>query len=79
MKPRIVLFAILTTALLGGAAPSGGDASGCSWYSGSPGYGGCRSGSGSCYECDYNRGGAQTRCWENGDGSVAFCIDHQDI
>ncbi len=59
------------------AAPLEGDASGCSWSSGSPTFGGCTSGSGSCYDCYYNSGGAGTHCYENGDGSIAYCIDFQ--
>ncbi len=60
------------------ASPVEGDASGCSWSSGSPSYGGCSAGSGSCYDCYYyspHSGG--THCYENGDGSIAYCVDYQ--
>lgn len=78
MTKRTILVALALTALLGTAAPSGGDASGCSFYHGTPSFGGCGSGTGSCYYCEYNRGGAFSHCWENGDGSIAFCIDYRD-
>ncbi len=78
MKSKLWLSALLV--MIGSAwsgSPAGGDASGCSWNAGSPFFGGCTGGSGSCYDCYYNEGGAGTRCYENADGSVAFCIDFQ--
>ncbi len=59
------------------ASPVEGDASGCSWSSGTPSLGGCRSGSGSCYDCYYSGGGGGSHCYENGDGSITYCIDYQ--
>jgi hypothetical protein len=80
MKTKLALTLFLTAAgFLGGASPGQSNASGCSWYQGSPGYGGCRPGGGSCYECEYSYGSAHTKCWENADGSVSYCIDYQDI
>lgn len=79
MKTRRFLFvALALIALLGSAAPGGGNASGCTFYHGTPSFGGCGSGSGSCYYCEYSGGGGHSYCWENGDGSIAYCIEYQN-
>lgn len=78
MKTGRVLL-VLLAAGLGSAAPSGGNASGCSHSYGSPYFGGCASGGGSCYYCEYSYdGGGYAHCWETGDGGIAFCIEHQN-
>lgn len=78
MKRVLRLSALLMMIVLGwSASPAGGDASGCSWNAGSPSFGGCSGGGGSCYDCYYSEGGAGTHCYENGDGSITYCIDFQ--
>ena len=40
----------------------------------------CRPAAGqSCYYCEYAPGGDYSVCYENGDGSIQFCLDYQTL
>lgn len=81
-KPMILL-AVVPLSFLGPISTrAGADATGCSYYSGSPGLDGdpvCQGQSGSCYVCEYSYGGSgYTVCSETGDGTgVSYCVDYQ--
>ena len=78
MKSKLWRLALLaTTVAAWSVSPAGGSASGCSWNPGSPSYWGCGGGGGSCYDCYYSGGGGGSHCYENADGSIAYCIDYQ--